>query len=142
MANKFDLKTKTVLTDASIVTNLGGAIATGKTRFLTFIQVKRATPLMDTGVDQESIEVAVACHATDGCTHESLASEGDYAKLVLHTASIATAGCDLDICDGALVNKIKGSIENPILSVVGPNYMTLSSGSTVTVAIFAQYFDA
>lgn len=147
MGNKWDLKTvlaKESLGQAgntSAVTNIGGAIADGQKRFLTYIRVERKTALLSDNTNT-GMEIAIASHTTKaavGNLFVSIAST-NIAKLILMTPVISALSGYIG-GDGNLRNEIRGDVEHPILSVLGPGYMLLGISSAATATVFAEYFD-
>lgn len=141
MANKYDLDTQLWRTaGATLSTNIGGAIAAGKTRFLTYIRVERLGNVISGGNGATTLEVAVASRAT-GATdladdYVSIASV--YGKLILKTASIISGQ---NLPDDIFTKEVQGTIDNPILSVAGSNYMVLAIEESASASVFAQYYD-
>ena len=147
MGNKWDLKTVLAIDSMgkagtpSTVTNIGGAIASGKTRFLTYIRVERRTPLISDDTNL-GMEAAVGSHTTAvdvSMTYASVAA-ADVARLILVSPDVSALSGYVG-SEAVLRNEVRGDIEHPILSVAGPNYMVLGICSSATAMVFAEYFD-
>lgn len=143
MANKFDLKTQLWRTGgATLSTNIGTtAVPTGKTRFLTFIRVERLGNIISGGNGATVLEVAVASRetGTTDLADDFVSIASAYGKLILKTASIISAQ---NLPDNVFTKELQRTIENPILSVAGSNYMILAIEESASASVFAQYFDA
>ena len=140
MANKYDLKTWNGIALASTSggsagTNVGSdAIASGKTRFLTYIRVVRKSMSPTGGASGVSVRI--------GSTATSAPSTGDLVPASGLKMKVAMPSVDAasGVADVVVVAEVKGSLENPILSVGGSACMGLIvSGPDVNV--FAQYYD-
>jgi len=145
MTNKFDLDTYMLNNDAvSMISNIGGQIPVGKTRFLTYIRVERFATDVDAAIDLTDIEVAVGSCVTGAADIVNAGSVASYhAKLILKIVSISTEGARIKLDPVLVRNEVKGSIEEPILSVAGGNYMPIAVvGECASAMLFAQYFDA
>lgn len=145
MANKYDLETKVVPdTDAAAAcwtTNIGDAVPAGKTRFLTYLRVARKADItMGIAGLLSQIEVAVACYSTNASTVTSYTTMLADAKVLvrLPLMSMTTA---VGTVDADLVQEVKGSIDEPILTVAASNFMMLGAASGATATILAQYYD-
>ena len=150
MANKHDLQYVYASGVASnAATNIGGAIAAGKTRFLTYIRVSRSGGA-SMGASTNGGHVVVAPHSavasgqvTDFWASRTLA-------VVLPNASAAS---NASLANKAIVQEIPRTpnMDHPILSVAGgaSSYMVVGNGEASTVAlaaidevdIFAIYYD-
>ena len=139
MTNKFDLDTYMLNNDAvSMISNIGGQIPVGKTRFLTYIRVERFATDVDAAIDLTDIEVAVGSCVTGAADIVNAGSVASYhAKLILKIESAATVDMELD----SFRKEVRGSADNPILSVAGGNYMLVAFRESASAAVFAQYFD-
>ena len=144
MANKYDLKTwvKLDLTTATGAngTNIGsGVVPDGKNRFLTYIRVQRSGEAVASGaVDSQMIGIASV--GTSNTTAASALS----ASFLIAPIHLPAAGASmLAGAVPAFVQEIRGSIENPILSVGGGGFMGIMGSLTAgkTVNVFAQYYD-
>lgn len=147
MVNKFDLKTQVWRTGtASLSTDIGGQIPVGKKRFLTFIRVERLASggFLAPGTNITNIEIAVASHtsSTSDLADDYTGTMVENAKLIVKMASLTTGGALFNLNNRMLKNEVKGTIENPILSVAGGNYMILGRPEGASASVFAQYFDA
>jgi len=138
MTNKYDLNTYALRNAAvSMISNIGGQIPAGKTRFLTFIRVERLAG-QDPGDPASFIEVAVGSCVTGAADIVNAGSVASYhAKLILKIESAATVDMELD----SFRKEVRGSADNPILSVAGGNYMLVAFRESASAAVFAQYFD-
>lgn len=145
MANKYDLGTKLVKdTDAAAAcwtTNIGGAVPSGKTRFLTYIRVARKSDItMGIAGLISQIEVAVACYSTNASTVTSYTTMLADAKALIRMPLMSMTSV-VGTVDAEIAQEIKGSIDNPILSVAASNFMMLGAASGATATILAQYYD-
>ena len=144
MANKYDLKTwaKLNLTTATVAgTNIGsGVVPTGKTRFLTYIRVQR-TGTTITSLAVGSMLLAIASIATSKPTAAS-ALKATALLLPIHLPG-ASKTLGEGMLDQVYSQEIRGSIENPILSVGGGAFMGIMGSKTAgkTADVFAQYYD-
>lgn len=147
MGNKFDLKTEWLragLTNQTYVSEIGGGIVPeGKTRFLTYLRVERDKEIGVGDAVVSGIEIAIVSHTSCSSNAEgynSMVSE-TFAKITLRITSISTAGTALRAVGDLLHAEVEGSIDRPILSVAGGNYMLLGVASCPTATVFAQYYD-
>jgi len=147
MANIHDLKTEaiSIAVGASMSTNIGGNIPTGKSRFLTFLRVERTSAILRTTALSGST-FNVGSHAN------SAADAGDISTirafgLRLHYTEINTQACQAMYPAKAFVNQSgnRPNINHPLCVVAGgaSSYMMLARDiSGPQVLVFAQYYDA
>ena len=140
MANKYDLKTWNAVGLASAAagakgTNIGGAaVAAGKNRFLTYIRVTRAELAECSICTAAGLQVG---SVTTGAASTPSVVSGRKVKVGM---PYRTGVSNLRLVDADVLQEIRGTIEQPILSVAGSGWMGLFvSGATVDV--HAQYFD-
>jgi len=151
MANKFDIKTMigSATVGASSCHQIGSAIPTGKTRFLTYIRVERAGKIAtDTSVPILSVAVgSVSDSAAAHATALGVSNVSAGGLLWLGLAGITRTAANADpLADHVFINHIpdRPDVDHPILSLAGTatNFMMVgvkASGAAAT--IFAQYYD-
>lgn len=150
MPNKFDLQTWYCSGLASqTLTNIGGTIVSGKTRFVTFIRVIKPDVIMTAALTGACVEIASVATA-----NASIAQISAGTKMRLHMPCISAAGsytpfvgktiCFDDVPD-------KPDMDHPLFAVTGSNWCAVWSrsgnsahvpNSAAVVNLFATYYDA
>ena len=143
MANKWDLKSAVVTAvGATAPSAIGAKIADGKTRFVTYIQVRKisskATGL--TAVDFMVGSVPIASAASSTSLALTAISAGK--KLALNMGKVTGA---TNLIQGqAFVQDIPSvpSIEHPIMSVTGEGWLAaIKSTAGAALSLFVNYYD-
>ena len=142
MANKYDLKTwiRRSLVGSSLGACVGSdTAATGKTRFLTYIRVNRRAVTMSGMV---SLVVGVGSVTTSqptGTNVLSVTGLKTHFEFPAWSVSVTT----VTVTERMLVQEVRGSIDQPIVSVAGGTYMGVAAGSTAgqIADVFAEYYD-
>ena len=146
MANKYDLMSfyASNTANASHATHIGGLIPAGKTRFLTYIRIERATAVslasLITGVT--ALIGSVAYSNATGVE----VSAGVLMALHLQNVSNAVGSSIMGIEEASYRTQIpdRPDIDHPILAVAGgaSNWMQLCViGTGPGTTVFAQYYD-
>lgn len=139
MANKYDLKTWKIATAVSgTLTNIGGTITDGKTRFLTYLRVENVGPVgsaCGTGL-------AVLIGSQTAATTPTATSVSAGGKLPIRFPKVTgvTALNTFALSPEKAIPAVP-SIEHPILSVTGSGWMSLIVRSGPSAGIFAEYYD-
>jgi len=147
MTNKFDLVT--VMTNlgagASEVISIGGAVSSGKTRFLTYIKISRAATLLGSAATDVTAIVVSAAESAAGLTFSEISTTG---KLPMHLAGQLNCSGESGLVYPEVVAEVhapnKPNMNHPICSVIGgaSAFMVLAVQSGPATRIFAQYYDA
>ncbi len=139
MANKYDLKTWMIKTAASgTLTNIGGTIDSGKTRFLTYLKVEKSDPV-GSGCGS-TIEVLIASQTAATTPTAAVVSAG--AKLPIRIAR-ASAATTVGNYPHNVMREMPDSpsLEHPLMSVTGSGWMSLIVRSGPAMCVFATYYD-
>ena len=147
MANKYDLNYVYASGVASnAATSIGGAIAAGKTRFLTYIRVTRTGDYMGASIGGH-VMVGPHSAAATGSASDFIASRT--LSIILPVA----ANGSHTMTDSAIVQEVPETpdMNHPILSVAGGSSSYMLAGNaassqtdatcTAPVDIFAIYYD-
>ena len=151
MANKHDLQYMFASSVASnAATNIGGAIAAGKTRFLTYIRVTKTDDATYAYASTAGGHVVVAPHSAvaSGQVTDFWASR-TLGIVLPNISACSDAGYPAEALQQAIPRT--PNMDHPILSVAGgaSSYMLVGNGERSTVAlasvcmvdIFAIYYD-
>jgi hypothetical protein len=163
MANKYDLKTAimSIAAGGEVMTTIGakvgsGVIASGKTRFLTYIRVNRTA-----NVNAASAVTGHSAADGGGCMVCGLSgmngaasfatfsmatamTDGMLAIGLQHVTGMSDAGAQVTPPEAALVQSMpdRPDIDHPILAVGGGStLMGIYVPSGPACRIFAQYYD-
>jgi len=156
MANKYDLKmaVMSIAADAGVMTTIGakvgsGIIASGKTRFLTYIRIERTA---------NCLGATVATGHNGGCMVCAPSGISGAAKFATYTASTALSEAVLPFglaptqsntsvpmgIAAAMVQSIpdRPDIDHPLIAVVGgSSLLGIHVATGPACRIFAQYYD-
>lgn len=146
MANKFDLVTvMTNLGAASDVLSIGGAVAAGKTRFLTYIKISRQAALLGSGATNVTAIVVSAAESATGLTYSEISTTG---ILPLHLPGMLNCSGHSGMVYPEAIAEVhvpnKPNMKHPICKVTGgaSAFMVLAVSSACATRVFAQYYDA
>lgn len=146
MANKFDLNTFTthVTAGASCTLDIGGAVAAGKTRFLTYLRVDRERTVSE-GTGATGASVIIGSNAASGIEYDDVTSNLILPLKLYDMPSSGGAGKqEREMPDRVFANYTpdRPDIEHPICTVTGAAYMMLSKEAAgPAIRVFAQYYD-
>ena len=143
MATKHDIVTffKSITTDAKAAVSIGGAVPTGKTRFVTYARIERTERV----ISGFSGLTGLLCEAPNKTTLSSISS---YASAVsVGKLQLNLAGCSASshaaIPDIGMVNQVpdRPDVDHPLLSIAGGKYMYFAVPKIPAASLFVQYFD-
>jgi hypothetical protein len=156
MANKYDLKTAvmSIAADASVMTTIGakvgsGIIASGKTRFLTYIRIERTA---------RCLGATVATGHSGNCMVCAITGISGAAKFATYTASTALSEAAMPFGLAPTQSNVsvpmgitaamyqntpdRPDIDHPLIAVGGgSSLMGIHVPSGPACRIFAQYYD-
>lgn len=148
MANIHDLKTwyNSTSSAASLATNIGGNIATGKTRFLTYIRIERSEIASNGAISLSGTSFLVGSHAHSSVSFNDMTGVANFA-IALAELEQSSLEKNANIPDNVLSIHFPGTpdMNSPICQVTGgsSSYMMLCrSNAGPQTRIFAQYYDA
>lgn len=154
MANKYDFQTviiPSITGGASGVHSIGTAIPAGRTRFLTYIKVERASNLENTGVTNVTGIIASTGDSAAALNYSDLYSELTSGlvrlQVKLHGMSTAAGSGQSGVGMPGICarTEIEGTMDHPILAIAGgaSAYMVYAHGAAAagSMRLFAQYYD-
>jgi len=154
MGNKFDFQTviiPSITGGASGVHSIGTAIPAGRTRFLTYIKIERASTLENSGVTGVTGIIASTGNTAVALNYSNLYSEttSGLVRLQLKLHNMSTGGgsgqSGAGMPDITARTELLGTMDHPILAVTGgaSAYMVYAHGASVVASqrLFAQYYD-
>ncbi len=139
MANRHNLKTWMIKTAASgTLTNIGGTIDSGKTRFLTYLKVEKSDPV-GSGAGS-TVEVLIASQTAATTPTAAVVSAGAKLPIRIARVSAVTGVCNYPHPHTRTMPG-KPSLEHPLMSVTGSGWMSLIVRSGPAMCVFATYYD-
>lgn len=147
MANKYDLVNVVVSAHGSDVYNIGGAVPSGKTRFLTYIRISKRDISPVAATIASGCTGIVCCEAQTAVDLTYCQCSNIKLPLMLHGCYSSDQQGTRALPDVVLENSIpkRPNMDNPIIAVTGGAAtvaMVVALNSGPTCRIFAQYYDA
>ena len=145
MANKHNLVTffQSMVSTGSTPISIGGAVPTGKTRFVTFVRVSKTEEVLASATSGLTGVLGVATDLTRMSAISTIAATLSGTVLTLGLAGVSAASAAGAVPAAVFVNQCptRPNMNPPIVSVGSGKYLYYGRPKIPAASLFVQYYD-